>query len=128
MRLAYAPARPTWFLSLYLGWIMLAAVLNFIFGLRDGFGLQWSGPAEPAGLLRAPPRGGWAGRGAGLALPRCAAAPIHCLGPGGHLGGPANGLARPGPHCIGGGRGPAGGRGAGWLARQRPPVDVALNV
>lgn len=42
VRLAYAPAWPVWFLSLYLGWIMLAAVLNFIFGLRDGFGLQWS--------------------------------------------------------------------------------------
>ena len=45
VRLLYAPAWPTWFLSLYLGWIMLATVLNFIFGLRDGFGahsLRWS--------------------------------------------------------------------------------------
>lgn len=42
VRLAYAPTWPAWFLSLYLGWIMLAAVLNFIFGLRDGFGLHWS--------------------------------------------------------------------------------------
>jgi len=39
------PAWPVWFLSLYLGWIMLATVLNFIFGLRDGYGahgLVWS--------------------------------------------------------------------------------------
>jgi tryptophan-rich sensory protein len=39
-----APGWPTWFLSFYLGWIMLATVLNFIFGLRDGFGINW--PAE----------------------------------------------------------------------------------
>jgi len=39
-----APGWPVWFLSFYLGWIMLATVLNFIFGLRDGFGVQW--PAE----------------------------------------------------------------------------------
>lgn len=32
------PAWPTWFLSLYLGWIMLATVLNLVFGLRDGLG------------------------------------------------------------------------------------------
>ena len=33
-----APAWPTWFLSLYLGWIMLATVLNLVFGLRDALG------------------------------------------------------------------------------------------
>ena len=43
-----APGWPVWFLSLYLGWIILATVLNFVFGLRDGFGLIW--PAE-ASLL-----------------------------------------------------------------------------
>jgi hypothetical protein len=49
-----APAWPTWFLSLYLGWIMLATVLNMIFGLRDALGWQW--PAEavlPGSLLLA---------------------------------------------------------------------------
>jgi hypothetical protein len=44
-----APGWPVWFLSLYLGWIMLATVLNFIFGLRDGFGLVWSAGASLAG-------------------------------------------------------------------------------
>lgn len=39
-----APSWPTWFLSWYLGWIMLATVLNCIFGLRDAVGMQW--PAE----------------------------------------------------------------------------------
>lgn len=33
-----APAWPTWFLSLYLGWILLATVLNLVFGLRDTLG------------------------------------------------------------------------------------------
>ena len=44
-----APGWPVWFLSLYLGWIMLATVLNFIFGLRDGFGLSWSAEASQLG-------------------------------------------------------------------------------
>jgi tryptophan-rich sensory protein len=44
-----APAWPTWFLSLYLGWIMLATVLNVIFGLRDALGMQWSAEASLAG-------------------------------------------------------------------------------
>ncbi len=47
-----APGWPVWFLSLYLGWIMLATVLNFIFGLRDGFGahgLVWSAPTSLVG-------------------------------------------------------------------------------
>lgn len=44
-----APGWPVWFLSLYLGWIMLAAVLNVIFGLRDGFGVEWSAQASLAG-------------------------------------------------------------------------------
>ncbi len=47
-----APGWPVWFLSLYLGWIMLATVLNFIFGLRDGFGahgLVWSAPVSLVG-------------------------------------------------------------------------------
>ncbi|GAA4507807.1 tryptophan-rich sensory protein [Hymenobacter ginsengisoli] len=43
-----APGWPTWFLSFYLGWIMLATVLNFIFGLRDGFGLTWSAEVSVA--------------------------------------------------------------------------------
>lgn len=43
-----APSWPVWFLSLYLGWIMLATVLNVIFGLRDGFGLNWSAQASLA--------------------------------------------------------------------------------
>jgi tryptophan-rich sensory protein len=44
-----APAWPTWFLSLYLGWIMLATVLNVIFGLRDSLGVQWSAQASLLG-------------------------------------------------------------------------------
>ena len=44
-----APAWPTWFLSLYLGWIMLATVLNLIFGLRDAAGVQWSAEASLVG-------------------------------------------------------------------------------
>jgi tryptophan-rich sensory protein len=44
-----APAWPTWFLSLYLGWIMLATVLNVIFGLRDALGVQWSAGASLTG-------------------------------------------------------------------------------
>jgi hypothetical protein len=43
------PSWPVWFLSLYLGWIMLATVLNAIFGLRDGFGVEWSAQASLAG-------------------------------------------------------------------------------
>jgi len=44
-----APTWPTWFLSLYLGWIMLATVLNVIFGLRDALGVQWSAEASLTG-------------------------------------------------------------------------------
>lgn len=44
-----APGWPVWFLSFYLGWIVLATVLNFIFGLRDGFGLHWSAEASLVG-------------------------------------------------------------------------------
>jgi hypothetical protein len=44
--LQVAPGWPVWFLSLYLGWILLATVLNFIFGLRDGFGMHWSAEAS----------------------------------------------------------------------------------
>ncbi|MVN77891.1 tryptophan-rich sensory protein [Hymenobacter sp. HMF4947] len=44
-----APAWPTWFLSLYLGWIMLATVLNVIFGLRDAAGVQWPADANLLG-------------------------------------------------------------------------------
>lgn len=44
-----APGWPVWFLSFYLGWIILATVLNFIFGLRDGFGLHWSAEASLLG-------------------------------------------------------------------------------
>lgn len=47
-----APAWPTWFLSLYLGWILLAAVLNIIFGLRDAFGWQWSDGATVEGCVQ----------------------------------------------------------------------------
>lgn len=44
-----APGWPVWFLSFFLGWIILATVLNFIFGLRDGFGLDWSAEASLLG-------------------------------------------------------------------------------
>ncbi|QKG53244.1 hypothetical protein [Hymenobacter sp. BRD67] len=44
-----APAWPVWFLSFYLGWILLATVLNVIFALRDGFGWQWSAEASRVG-------------------------------------------------------------------------------
>jgi hypothetical protein len=44
-----APAWPAWFLSLFLGWIMLATVLNVVFGLRDALGWEWSAPASLAG-------------------------------------------------------------------------------
>jgi hypothetical protein len=44
-----APAWPTWFLSLYLGWIMLATVLNTVFGLRDAAGMHWSASQSLAG-------------------------------------------------------------------------------
>jgi len=43
------PSWPVWFLSFYLGWIILATVLNFIFGLRDGFGVSWSTEASLVG-------------------------------------------------------------------------------
>ncbi|RZK23958.1 MAG: hypothetical protein EOO56_03200, partial [Hymenobacter sp.] len=43
-----APAWSTWFLSLYLGWIMLATVLNLVFGLRDALGMQWGAAASLA--------------------------------------------------------------------------------
>ena len=69
-----APGWPVWFLSLYLGWIMLATVLNFIFGLRDGFGLEWSATANVAAsyALLAVAAGlgvGLAGRGRDALLP-----------------------------------------------------------
>ncbi len=38
VRAGAAPGWATFFLPLYLGWIMLATVLNVIFGLRDGLG------------------------------------------------------------------------------------------
>jgi tryptophan-rich sensory protein len=70
------PAWPTWFLSLYLGWIMLATVLNFVFGLRDGYGVQWSAQASLAGcyglVVVAAGLGvalAWRGRDALLPLP-----------------------------------------------------------
>ena len=59
-----APGWPVWFLSLYLGWILLATVLNFIFGLRDGFGLNWSAEASLAGCYALLP----VAVGVGLAL------------------------------------------------------------
>jgi hypothetical protein len=46
------PAWPTWFLSLYLGWILLATVLNLIFGLRDALGWQWSDAATVEGCIQ----------------------------------------------------------------------------
>jgi hypothetical protein len=49
VRMQATPGWPVWFLSLYLGWIMLATVLNFIFGLRDGFNLHWSAEASQLG-------------------------------------------------------------------------------
>lgn len=71
-----APAWPTWFLSFYLGWIMLATVLNVIFGLRDAAGVQWSAPANllsSQGLLVVAAGLGialaWRGRDAWLPLP-----------------------------------------------------------
>jgi hypothetical protein len=42
-------AWPIWFLSLFLGWIMLATVLNVVFGLRDALGWRWSAEASLAG-------------------------------------------------------------------------------
>lgn len=71
-----APSWPTWFLSLYLGWIMLATVLNIIFGLRDAVGVQWSAEAGLAGsyglVIVAAGLGvalAWRGRDAWLPLP-----------------------------------------------------------
>ena len=71
-----APNWPTWFLSLYLGWIMLATVLNFIFSLRDAVGVQWSAQASLAGsyglVVIAAGLGvalAWRGRDALLPLP-----------------------------------------------------------
>ena len=43
------PGWPTWFLSWYLGWIMLATVLNLVFGLRDAAGVRWSAEASLVG-------------------------------------------------------------------------------
>lgn len=71
-----APAWPTWFLSLYLGWIMLATVLNCLFSLRDALGWQWSAEASVAGcyalvLVAAALGAGlaWRGHDAWLPLP-----------------------------------------------------------
>lgn len=71
-----APGWPTWFLSLYLGWIMLATVLNVIFGLRDAVGLKWSAEASLNGsyglVIVAAGLGialAWRGRDALLPLP-----------------------------------------------------------
>lgn len=71
-----APAWPTWFLSLYLGWIVLATVLNLLFGLRDALGWQWSAGASLTGcyglLILAAGLGvalAWRGRDALLPLP-----------------------------------------------------------
>ena len=70
------PAWPTWFLSLYLGWIMLATVLNLIFGLRDAVGMHWSAQASLVGcyglVVVAAGLGvalAWRGRDALLPLP-----------------------------------------------------------
>jgi len=71
-----APGWPTWFLSWYLGWIMLATVLNFIFGLRDAVGVQWPAGASLTGayalVVVAAGLGvalAWHKRDAGLPLP-----------------------------------------------------------
>ncbi|RYY16226.1 MAG: tryptophan-rich sensory protein [Cytophagaceae bacterium] len=71
-----ALAWPTWFLSLYLGWIMLATVLNVIFSLRDALGVQWSAEASRDGsyglIVIAAGLGvalAWRGRDALLPLP-----------------------------------------------------------
>ena len=71
-----APAWPTWFLSLYLGWIMLATVLNLIFSLRDALGVQWSAETNLDGcyglIIVAAGLGvalAWRGRDALLPLP-----------------------------------------------------------
>jgi hypothetical protein len=71
-----APAWPTWFLSLFLGWIMLAMVLNVIFGLRDTLGWQWSAQDSALGAygLAAVAAGlgvalAWRGRDFWLPLP-----------------------------------------------------------
>lgn len=71
-----APGWPTWFLSWYLGWIMLATVLNLIFGLRDALGWHWSAEASEWGcyglVIVAAGLGvalAWRARDAGLPLP-----------------------------------------------------------
>lgn len=71
-----SPIWPTWFLSLYLGWIMLATVLNVIFSLRDALGVQWSAKASLDGsyglIVIAAGLGvalAWRGRDALLPLP-----------------------------------------------------------
>jgi tryptophan-rich sensory protein len=71
-----APGWPTWFLSWYLGWIMLATVLNFTFGLRDAAGVQWSAEASLTGsyalIIVAAGLGtslAWQKRDVGLPLP-----------------------------------------------------------
>ncbi len=70
------PAWPTWFLSLYLGWVMLATVLNVIFGLRDALGVRWPAYASLLGsyglVVVAAGLGvalAWRGRDALLPLP-----------------------------------------------------------
>ena len=71
-----APGWPTWFLSLYLGWILLATVLNLVFGLRDALGWHWPAGASIVGsyALVAVAAGlgvalAWRGRDALLSLP-----------------------------------------------------------
>lgn len=70
------PGWPAWFLSLYLGWILLATVLNLTLGLRDALGWQLPKPAVlPANLLLALLAAGialrlaWRGRDPLLPLP-----------------------------------------------------------
>ena len=128
VRLAYAPAWPTWFLSLYLGWIMLATVLNFIFGLRDGFGWQWPAPLSLLGcyalLVVAAGLGvalAWRFRDALLPLPIAWGLVGTWV---------AQQAASPGLARTALGAAVAllvGAVLAGW-PRQRPPVEVALTV
>ncbi|MGI4742963.1 MAG: hypothetical protein ACRYG7_48045 [Janthinobacterium lividum] len=114
-----APAWPTWFLSLYLGWIMLATVLNVIFSLRDAFGVRWSAEASLDGsyglIIVAAGLGvarAWRGRDALLPLPIAWG-----LGAGGHVGSAARPRAGLGLHGAGGsGRASGGGRAGGCAA------------